>query len=523
MVRLIAIAALLVFGASLVSLAAVPNSKARVNAPARANQSMPAASVAQPSQPPVQPAQPTQPAVQPSTSQPSMMGMGPSMMMPSSSVAVDSQAVYIINGNQLWKVNKFTGQVMSTATIPSVQMQPSGAGAGPGQIPLQPDGSVQPGKVVVPSQPSMSGSGPAIIGQPSISVQPTPQQVLQPGVQPVAPNPQPGARGTGPALYTQPGAVPQWQPTPEAAPANVIEGQPAAEGASSGAGPEMNMPASIAVDESTVYVVRGGQFMRFNKDNLQFLGYSSLQSVPGQVGAGPGTVQPGTVVIPTPAGLVCPPGAISVMPTPPCPPYGAGPTVACPPGPVFVSSTICPPSTISVGVGESCITQLYGVRKLGSCQLDQTYIRMLIQANTAAIAYSQLAQTKATQPVLKDFATREIALKCAENQQLQKWLYDWYGVAYTTSLNPTDTQTYNKLTQYSGSNFDVLYMQAILQNNVEVEQTSKLVQQRVARPELGRESGRLWSSDTRQSAQLQAWLLDWYNVRVINVPCPICQ
>ena len=76
---------------------------------------------------------------------------------------------------------------------------------------------------------------------------------------------------------------------------------------------------------------------------------------------------------------------------------------------------------------------------------------------------------KPPSPVLREFATREIAIKCAENQQLQKWLYDWYDTQTLSGLNPTDTETYNKLNSMSGSNFDVIYMQAILNTNAQVE------------------------------------------------------
>lgn len=433
MVRIIAIAALLVLGASAVSLAAVPNSKARVAAPARVVGPQPGVPAAQPSQPAVQP------TVDVSISQPSMMGSGPGMM-PSGSVAVDNQAVYVVSGNQLWKINKATGQLICCTTLPSPQSQPAATGAGPS--------------------------------------------------------------------VTQPGAIQ----------------------ASAGAGPtsagQMNTPASVAVDDSTVYVVRDNQFMRFSKDNLQLLGCSNLpvpQCQPAASGAGPAgsyVCPPGSVMFqPT----VCPPGSVSVMPPSSYASWcGAGPAAVCPPGPIFVSSSACPPSTINVGVGPTCVSQLTGIGKLGSCQLDQTYIRMLIQANNADIAYSQLAQQKATQPMLREFATREIAIKCAENQQLQKWLYDWYDTQASVGVNPTDTETYNKLNGMSGSSFDVAYMQAILNANAEVDAASKVVQQRVARPELGRVAGKARTANARQSAQLETWLLDWYNVKVVGVPCPVC-
>ena len=440
MVRIIAIAALLVLGASLVSLAAVPNSKARIAAPARVVGPQLTAPAAQPSVPAAQPSQPTvQPTIDVSISQPSMMGSGPGMM-PGGSVAVDSQSVYIVSSCQLWKVNKATGQLICCTALPSPQSQPAAAGAGPS--------------------------------------------------------------------VTQPNAT----------------------GASAGAGPtsagQMNMPASVAVDDSAVYVVRGSQFIRFSKDNLQLIGCSALpvpQCQPAASGAGPSgsyVCPPGSVMFqPT----VCPPGSVSVMPPSSYASWcGAGPAAACPPGPIFVSSSVCPPSTINVGVGPTCVSQLTGIGKLGSCHLDQTYIRMLIQANNADIAYSQLAQQKATQPMLKEFATREIAIKCAENQQLQKWLYDWYDTQALAGLNPTGTETYNKLNCMSGSNFDVTYMQAILNTNAEVDAASRLVQQRVARPELGRVAGKVRAADARQSAQLETWLLDWYNVKVVGVPCPVC-
>lgn len=91
---------------------------------------------------------------------PGMVGAGATMVCPSSSAAVDALALYVLQGNQLMRINKQTLQVMNSTTLPAAQMtMPAAPGAGPG-MDMQPNAGMQPG---VNAQPGMVGAGPGMV------------------------------------------------------------------------------------------------------------------------------------------------------------------------------------------------------------------------------------------------------------------------------------------------------------------------------------------------------------------------
>ena len=150
-----------------------------VNPIPSANQATPNA-IPQPSMPGVQapsvPAAPAQgPQVQPKPSNgqqpslPAMTGAGVSIdsTCPPSSIAVDSNFVYVIQGNQIIKFGKTDMRALAVGTIPQMTM-PGAQGAGPqptAPAPTQPAGAcvpAQPVQAYDPCVPCPPGSGPAI-------------------------------------------------------------------------------------------------------------------------------------------------------------------------------------------------------------------------------------------------------------------------------------------------------------------------------------------------------------------------
>lgn len=504
-------------------------------------------------------------------SQPGMSGSGPMMQsgmmqsssLPTSLIAVDNDSVYVLGGNQLWKYNKNNGQVMAYTPLPPLQQaQPTMYGQSSGMMqPMYQQGypqNMQPGIQLIPRsgmQP-VAGSGagpaaqpgtqqpaqkPAAAGAAQPGVKPAAQPVPQPGMQPGAvASGQPSAAGAGPTVSLQPakGAYgPMTQPMGPMA----TSGQPSMMLGSMSLPSAYSQPAqyvpSLAVDENYVYVIQGSRLLRYNKSTLQLASVCSVSGGPGcaavctSIGSGATGTYPASCSTCNPYNPCCRTCGAPI--TPPTLPIGSGPGYQ--PGAVVTPAVClacgqtsvcgaaagvncCPvscarrPLNVTLGPDTKCVIE--SLRGMDSCELIAAYVAALVRANAGAIAWSQLALDRACQPQLRDYARQTIASLTEENSKLASIAQETSGIMPQLALNPGDQQILCCLQNYTGADFDIAYMQAMLTHSAEVRKIASAMEGRIGNAGVERNIDSVASAETRRIEVFRVWLSTWYNVRV---------
>jgi uncharacterized protein (DUF305 family) len=267
-------------------------------------------------------------------------------------------------------------------------------------------------------------------------------------------------------MNTQPGAA-------GAGPGNQQQG--ATMGAGPGNGGMMCVMPTIAVDDSFVYVVRGNQLLKLGKDNLQI---QSTAMLPVR------TTQMAMMMSPSPGMTM-----------------GAGP---------MAISASCPAGIGLSGAGPSAIQAMQGQ---GSSQVERVYMGTALKMQQGAIAWSELAQQRATRAELRNFAA-DYAVQARQMQdEYTDSLRDWYGVRMSDVQMPPDyADTYSNLQSMSGQDFDIAYMCAMQNHFSQMNQLNDFSQRRTIHAPLRRSMTEMTRNNNQMTMQIRTWLVDWYNI-----------
>lgn len=249
-----------------------------------------------------------------------------------------------------------------------------------------------------------------------------------------------------------------------------------------GAGPAMMcMGCGIAVDDSAIYILRGDQLVKLNKNTMEVVSTVTLPAMRG----GMAMVMPSQPVSPAASGSG--PGNQICLPAPGIP-SGAGPSQS-------VQSLADRISTMPVAESELA------------------YLNAIIESKNAQFAWSKLAADNASRADLRRFANRILDESPSITSRLSRRLRDWYQVRAATSLTPEDTQILNTLQTLQGRDFDIAYMQAMLSQLQGSMALSRSIASRSAREELVQTANSIADNDARKIQQLRTWLSEWYQIR----------
>lgn len=331
------------------------------------------------------------------------------------------------------------------------------------------------------------------------------------------------ANGATPVQPAQPGAGPTTQPTQPAQPV-----QPPQPGVSMGA----CMMSSVAVDNNSVYVLAGNQLVKFNKSNMQQVSCVTLPAMSAQsmqtiaswptadsmgatVGAGPATTTPSSIcVVPNVTVddnnvyvirgnelMTLDKSNLQIRSTT---------TLASPAQPAMPGRGPEGVTLVTTQQGEQLLSQM---ADMTPTELERSYMQAIINSHADAIAWSQLATTKATRPEIRQFAQQVINEERDINQRWGTWMNSWYNVTLTPTTTASGQQTLDRLQNLAGTQFDIVYLQAMERHFSDAIALSQVASQRAEHAQLRQDASQMTQMHTQDLQQVQSWLQNVYNVQ----------
>lgn len=216
-----------------------------------------------------------------------------------------------------------------------------------------------------------------------------------------------------------------------------------------------NMRQSIAVDATAVYVVRGDQVVKLDKNTLAVLSQTTL------------------------------PGSGLTMQQ-----YGA-----------------------AMGSNSEMRPHLNRMGNMSGKQVDRTFLRQMIRNHAGSIEMSRLALDKATHEELKAFAQKTIDAQTTENTQMSGWMKSWHKVDASRMPAPMADQAIQRLRGLSGKDFEIAYIRAMIMANNDAADLASVAVDKAAKPEVRSLATKMVDAHGDDAAQLTRWLSDWYNVQ----------
>jgi len=277
-------------------------------------------------------------------------------------------------------------------------------------------------------------------------------------------------------------------------------------GMMAGMGPMMAaMCQGETVDATAIYVLRGNEVLKLDKNDLHVLASTTL---PPMAGAAP---SPGPAGQP-PAGMAPPPPSgqgPAMQPAPMAPQSPAGqPGVESGQGPGQPSATTQP-----VPSGQPSTAPQPAAVNSSQPQtqnFNQLYMRRMVQLDATAIALSRQAVAKATNPEYKAFAKKTISNDEWQISSFCSLLHENYCVNVAASPDETDAAAIKKLSSLSGADFDIAYMRAMIDNSQKQVELAQQVPLRGTNPDVKAQSEDILRNKSAGVKKLREWLSSKY-------------
>jgi putative membrane protein len=100
----------------------------------------------------------------------------------------------------------------------------------------------------------------------------------------------------------------------------------------------------------------------------------------------------------------------------------------------------------------------------GVTQQDRTFVCQAAIDGLAQMSFGQLAEQKARDPAVREFARSIVADQSSTNDLLERLATQQVGIALPTRLDAMHLETFNRLASLSGADFDRAYMQRAVED-----------------------------------------------------------
>ena len=141
------------------------------------------------------------------------------------------------------------------------------------------------------------------------------------------------------------------------------------------------------------------------------------------------------------------------------------------------------------------------------------FMEEMIHHHMMAVHMSEMCLTKAFHPELQTLCLHMKAAQQQEIMTMEQWLVTWYGVQQDAHrMNPGHHHRMQKLTELSGAEFEIEFMQQMIRHHrMAIVKSSQCVQ-RAHHAELQDLCTDIVRMQLDEIEQMQAWLCSWYGL-----------
>ena len=98
-----------------------------------------------------------------------------------------------------------------------------------------------------------------------------------------------------------------------------------------------------------------------------------------------------------------------------------------------------------------------------------------------------------------------------EQQQMQTWLRDWYGISYQPEMKPGDMRMIERLASVSGAEFEIEFMEMMIQHHRKAVREGEQCLRKASHAELIDMCEDIIAAQTAEIEQFEQWLCEWYD------------
>lgn len=171
-------------------------------------------------------------------------------------------------------------------------------------------------------------------------------------------------------------------------------------------------------------------------------------------------------------------------------------------------------------VGFSTVSANGPAQDPATAKFETDFMQTMIDHHNMASEMAKVCLQKATHDELRSMCQNIIDAQTKEIQEMQSWLSAWYKIDKQPMMMQDGDQMMSQLNAASGADFEMMFLKMMIEHHTTAIQEATPCVQRAEHPELKNLCQNIISSQSKEIAQMQTWLTQWYNVSANTTASP---
>jgi uncharacterized protein (DUF305 family) len=147
-----------------------------------------------------------------------------------------------------------------------------------------------------------------------------------------------------------------------------------------------------------------------------------------------------------------------------------------------------------------------------TARYEVDFMEDMIDHHAMAIMMASMCEQKAVHTDLRELCTDIRLAQRQEIETMQSWLQSWYGTTYAPDMTPGDRRKMEKLSQLSGAEFEIEFMQSMIRHHRTAIKSASTCLDRAYHGSLVSLCENIIDAQLMEIRMMQAWLCDWYEI-----------
>lgn len=149
---------------------------------------------------------------------------------------------------------------------------------------------------------------------------------------------------------------------------------------------------------------------------------------------------------------------------------------------------------------------------LNQAKFETKFMADMIDHHQMAIMMAEMCVDKAVHEELRSLCEQIIATQSQEQQTMQTWLQEWYGITYSPEMSPGMMKMMERMAAMTPTEFEIHFMKEMIRHHWQAVIEAGQCIRRAYHNELIELCEDIVLAQTAEIQQMQAWLCEWYGI-----------
>jgi uncharacterized protein (DUF305 family) len=145
-------------------------------------------------------------------------------------------------------------------------------------------------------------------------------------------------------------------------------------------------------------------------------------------------------------------------------------------------------------------------------KFEVRFMSGMIDHHQMAIMMAEMCTAKAAHEELRAMCEQIVATQTQEQQSMQTWLQDWYGMTHAPEVSPGMAAMMERMATMSPSEFEIHFMKEMIRHHWKAVIEGGQCIRRAYHNDLVELCEDIALAQTAEIRQMQEWLCEWYAI-----------